>query len=802
VLERIFQEPGFRVCCLGGIKLVEVGSGTDMTPTSRKTRALIGYLCIVGKPVARERLASLLWGDRGDEQARASLRQAIYELRSLLGGDHLVRTERDTVAVGDAVGTDVAAITAAAQSGDLEQLAGALAEWRGDVLEDLSSIDPSFDAWLQAERVRVQEHLVDVAVAAVQAGMAKGEFEPARRVVNLLQQRDGTNEVVLRLGLRLDHLAGDSAALHRRYERFRELLKSELGASPAAETQQLFQELARTPSRPAPLPSDDLAAQDVQAESDRGAAAPASAQSPAAGHSGPAVRSAFRSGRRTAAIAVAVALAFLCALAGVIWVSLYKAAPPREEPLLAVLPFQSLSDDPQSQYYSRGLPDDIENRLSGTGKLRVALAPAGFRSDRTGAPHAPAATHVLSGSVERVGGRIRVIAQLMSIADDSVVWSHAYDTGTASGPAPRHAIAVQIAAALGKLLASGSFGEPPRANAVAYDHFLKGRRLYLERYPRAAIAELEASVRLDPAFANGWAALAAARRLLAADMPVENGKPYNPALTRAAGDAARRALALEPHNAEALGVLAMLMPATRLREIDSQLERALRFEPNNAQVLAWHGEFLLYVGRNYEALNELARAYVLGPATPYAAPDLALASMKARRYDEGREVMDIIDRDRDDRLRSAFFDLHVKYFAYGHDWFGLATWLSALPDRLSLRKAAFLRLCRETALALATRDVDKFDSLRARWRAEPDIDADVAVQFLTALGDDDGALQVVQSAVRSRRNREPLTDPGWEALFVPDLIPLRRDPRIPALFADWGLADYWRTTNHSPDFMR
>src|SRR5580698_9143901 len=130
MLERIFQEPKFRVCCLGAIKLVEAGSGTDMTPTSRKTRALLGYLCIVGKPVGRERLASLLWGDRGDEQARASVRQAIYELRSILGGDHLVKVERDTVAVGDGVGTDLAEIMTAAEAGDLELLARALAEWR------------------------------------------------------------------------------------------------------------------------------------------------------------------------------------------------------------------------------------------------------------------------------------------------------------------------------------------------------------------------------------------------------------------------------------------------------------------------------------------------------------------------------------------------------------------------------------------------------------------------------------------------------------------------------------------------
>ena len=157
MLEQVFQEPKFRVHCLGGLNIVEVGSGTDISPVNRKTRALIGYLSIVAKPVARERLASLLWGDRGDEQARASLRQAIYELRSMVGSDHLLKVERDTVSVTDGVVTDVAAILAAARSRDLQQLADSLSEWRGSFFEDLPSIDPSFDSWVESERVCVQE---------------------------------------------------------------------------------------------------------------------------------------------------------------------------------------------------------------------------------------------------------------------------------------------------------------------------------------------------------------------------------------------------------------------------------------------------------------------------------------------------------------------------------------------------------------------------------------------------------------------------------------------------------------------
>jgi hypothetical protein len=173
--------------------------------------------------------------------------------------------------------------------------------------------------------------------------------------------------------------------------------------------------------------------------------------------------------------------------------------------------------------------------------------------------------------------------------------------------------------------------------------------------------------------------------------------------------------------------------------------------------------------------------------------------MLTSRFEEARQI---IDPGRDNRLRDESLPLRVKYFLYRRDWFGLANDLRTLPDDLSPRRAAFFRLCRETALTFVAREVDRFGPLRASWRTEALVDADDAVQFLSALGDDDGALGVVQSVVRSRRNDDLLTDPAWEALFAPNLAALRRDPRLAALFAQWGLSDYWRAANHGPDFMR
>ncbi|MGH6878516.1 MAG: BTAD domain-containing putative transcriptional regulator [Rhizomicrobium sp.] len=810
MLKRTFQEPEFRVCCLGGLKLVEAGSGTDMTPASRKARALIGYLCIAGKPVGRERLAALLWGDRGEEQARASLRQAIYELRSLLGGDHLLRVERDTVAVCDDVGTDVAAITAAAQSGNLDELTKALSEWRGDFFEDLPSIDPSFDAWLQSERVRVQERLVDLAAEAVTAGMARGEIELARRIVNLLQQRDGTNEVVLRLGLRLDRLAGDSTALHRRYGRFRELLKSELDAAPAAETQRLFQELAAGSFAAADMSGSegrvaDGVKKDVQNNGDKQPPPPAgtlTVQSIAGAASETrAAWSPIRSGRRIGvAAAAATAVCCLCVLVWAVWSPLHKAADPKQEPLLAVLPFQNLSADPGSRYFSDGITGEIVDALLRITQIRVASPGSSFHFRNASAPSAAkalAATHVLSGSVERTGDRVHVIARLIDIRDNSIIWGRTYDRAIVQTPALQQDIAVQIADALDMRLSPGALNEAQHVSPAAYDHYLKGRDLFLQRDLNAAAAELDASIRLAPNFARAWSTLASVRSVLVNDMFFERNEDDVAAMEKSVRAAAQRALALDPNNGEALAVLAQITPSTQLPEIDRLFERSLRSEPNNTQLLNWYGLFLIDVGRNRDALDELTRAYEMDRVTPAVATTLVIALLETGRFEDAR---DIIDLNRDNRLRGLIFHLQAEYFLFRQDWSGLANYLNALPDYLSPGKAAFFRLCRETAIALAAKDANKNGQLRASWRTGGSLEPEDAVQFLSALGDADGALEVVQSAVRSVRNDALLMDPNWDTLYAPSLAPLRRDPRVPALFAQWGLFDYWRTTNHWPDF--
>jgi tetratricopeptide (TPR) repeat protein len=307
------------------------------------------------------------------------------------------------------------------------------------------------------------------------------------------------------------------------------------------------------------------------------------------------------------------------------------------------------------------------------------------------------------------------------------------------------------------------------------------------------------SVHLSTDLTNVSSTTAPERLLLGIDTHSEQPPDHIAAIEKAARASAERALGDDPNDGEALGVLAVLSPSRRLQAIDGLFKRALRSDPNNAQLRNWHGRFLLTVGRNHEALEELTRAYERDRAAPSIALNLILAFMLVGRFEEAKEITDLGRRG---SSADRFFPLDVKYFLYRRDWFGLANYLRALPDYLSPPRAAFFRLCRETAIAFVTREVDRFGPLRASWRTETSIDPDDAVQFLSALGDDEGALGIVESVARSRRNDDLLAGPGWEPLFGPYLVALRRDPRVVMLFEQWGLSDYWMTVGHRPDFQR
>jgi len=239
---------------LGGFEL-QSDQNAAAVAMGRKVRAMLACLAIApGTAWPREKLMALLWGDRAEEQARASLRQAIAELRAIPSFEPALRTSRDLLElVGDRFAVDFQEIGRAAQRDELPALSTLLECVGGDLLEDLSDLSPGFDEWLLMERPRYRDEIIAASLAAVEKD-ALQDVRNARNILRSLDRIDPCNEAVARLGMRLDHAAADMPALHRRHRNLQDRLKAEFGVAPSEETRKLFHALlsSHSPARAPP----------------------------------------------------------------------------------------------------------------------------------------------------------------------------------------------------------------------------------------------------------------------------------------------------------------------------------------------------------------------------------------------------------------------------------------------------------------------------------------------------------------------------------------------------------------------
>ena len=167
-------EPLVQARLLGAFGLTD-SSGRDLSAAGRKVRALLAYLIVAGgRPVARQELMNFAWPDRGVEQARASLRQALHEARrSLSIQPSLLIADRDSVRIDTGrLDTDLGRILAHAHAGRVEALLQALGPWRSPLLADLEGIHANIDGWIVRERQRWTDEIYAEVSACV--GRASG----------------------------------------------------------------------------------------------------------------------------------------------------------------------------------------------------------------------------------------------------------------------------------------------------------------------------------------------------------------------------------------------------------------------------------------------------------------------------------------------------------------------------------------------------------------------------------------------------------------------------------------------------
>jgi TolB-like protein len=205
--------------------------------------------------------------------------------------------------------------------------------------------------------------------------------------------------------------------------------------------------------------------------------------------------------------------------AGLLAVQLSRRGVVEAEKSIAVLPFESLSDDKANAYFAMGVQDEILTRLAKIGDLKV-ISRSSTQSYRSAGENIAeiarqlGVAHVVEGRVQKAGDSVRVNVRLIRAATEAHIWADTYDRKVTDVFAIQSEIASSIADALNARLTGAekrAIAQRPTENPQAYDAYLRGLALLREGTPRAteqSLQPFEEAVRLDPNFAGAWAMLA------------------------------------------------------------------------------------------------------------------------------------------------------------------------------------------------------------------------------------------------------------------------------------------------------
>ncbi len=717
------------VWLFGGFRLI-AGDGTIVPISGRRSRGVFAYLLLAsGQSASRDRLCSLFWGDRGDDQARSSLRQCLLELRAafeLAGISPFEATrERVTLQPGsvlcDAVETVsrlaglatpaaievITEIGAGSLMGDLD-LGGAFGEWQGQ-------IRPQLDRVLAAA---VQTHLDRL--------NQKQDWPGVIALADLWLRRDPLDEDVTAAAIIAEQESGASAAAKRRYQHFKQALSHELGVEPGARIQ--------------------AALSAVQEK--------------------------------------AVAKAAL------------EAATARE-PLLAVMAFDNLSSDPELDYFSEGISDEILQNVARTTAIKVIARGSSFqfrgRNKLSSAIAAQlGASHLLDGTVRRSGNKVRISAVLIECATQTTLWSNRFDRELADIFTVQDEIAEAVARGLERHFASAQ--TQFKIDPAAYDRYLRARSL--SGAPANAdqcIALFEEVIQAEPEFAAAWASLAMARAVATRWLV---GKDAFEASRARALQCAERAVALDPAAGLPLVTLSLLESEHSLVKREELLKRAMAASPNDAEVLKHAADFAGSVGRMVECRTLTLRAAQLDPMNATLANNAAVALADMGEVDQAYREFDTISARWPNLawLRVA----PVLIAALRRDWprveqFAITDEADDRFYKIAQTTADLMRLPLEASGPIlhnaAAHQLEKYRS----------VELGLLINMFACGMDEEGFACVDRASfARDRASRSG-------GAFLTSIIfgitneKMRRDRRFLALCAKLGLCDYWLTSQNWPD---
>jgi len=324
------------------------------------------------------------------------------------------------------------------------------------------------------------------------------------------------------------------------------------------------------------------------------------------------------------------------------------------EKSIAVMPFETLSADQQNSFFADGVQDEILTDLAKIADLKV-ISRTSVMQYKTGAKHnlreiaqALGVAHVVEGSVQRTGNRVRVSAQLIDARTDMHLWAEHYDRDLADVFAIQSEIAKTIADQLKAQISpseKAAIEQAPTTDLVAFDLYERAKALWAdatdpfqakEKLPEAARL-LNEAVGRDPHFMVGWCLLSRVHGAI-----YWYGFDRTSARLELAHGAAQAALRLQPDAGEAHLALAIYKYYGFLDYggARSELAIARRRLPNNAEVFEYTGYVERREGHWEEGTRNLERALELDPRNLFILQQLTLSYLSQRRYADETRILD------------------------------------------------------------------------------------------------------------------------------------------------------------------
>jgi len=555
----------------GGLELKLAGRVVDLP--GQKDRALLAVLALSsGATHSRDKLASLLWSDRGDQQARDSLKHSLTRVRQSLreAAPPPIVADRQSVRF-DAAGVtiDVATFERLLDEGTPEALEQAAALYRGDLLDGFGLRDPAFEDWLLVERQRLRDRaekgLTNQLAQSLSAGARDCAAAAARRLLSL----DPLREEACRALMQIHAERAETAQALKVYETLRDRLHRELGVKPEPETVKLHEAIKQRRVAPPP-PSTGSSFAETNSRPEPTPADP----------------------------------------------------PLPSKPSIAVLPFQNLSGDPEQEYFADGTVEEIITALSRMRWLFVIARNSSFTYkgrpvDVKQVGRELGVRYILEGSVRRAGNRVRITGELVDTSTGADLWADRFDGAVEDIFDLQDQITASVVGAIAPKLEQAEIERAkrkPTQSLDAYDCYLRGIAAY-HRWTREgndeALSHFYRAIELDPGFASAYG--------MAARCYVQRkGIGWTVDRVHEIAEAqrlARRAGELGKDDAVALWTAgtALAYVAGDLDDGDAMIEQAIALNPNLTMAWTLSGWMKVWLGEPEAAIEREARAMRLSP---------------------------------------------------------------------------------------------------------------------------------------------------------------------------------------------